>query len=178
MKIYLVRHSETNYNALKLCNADPAVDVHLTDNGIEQTKNLAELLKNADYEIVYISHLPRARQTAEIINELHGKDLVVDERLGDNKTGFESKPVAEWFTALESSGDKWNSRFNDGESLAEAASRAQGFIDELKGKSYKSVLIVTHGFITQAIFGYLENKSLEEASEFNLPQGTYAEFEI
>ena len=178
MKMYLVRHSETNYNIQKLCNADPTIDVHLTDNGIEQTKNLANLLMDADYEIVYVSHLPRTRQTAEIINEHHGKDIIVDERLGDNKTGFESKPVTEWFTVLESSNDRWNAKFNDGESLNEAALRVQGFIDELKDKSYASVLIVTHGFMTQAIFGYIENKSLQEASEFNLLQGTYAEFEI
>jgi alpha-ribazole phosphatase len=178
MKIFIVRHSETNYNTQKLCNADPAVDVHLTGKGIEQTKNLAELLRHADYEVVYISHLPRTRETADIINKLHSKEIIVDDRLGDNRTGFESKLVTDWFAALEASGDKWNSKFNDGESLTEAASRGQSFIDDLKTGSYKSVLIVTHRFMTQVIFGCIENKSLEEASEFNLLQGTYAEFEI
>lgn len=178
MKIYLARHAQTNYNVLKLCNADPSVDVHLSEEGIKQAENLAELLKDVDYDVVYISELPRTRQTADIINKTHLKEMVVDGRINDNKTGFESQPVADFLNAVESAQDPWNAKFNDGESLNEAAKRARNFIDELRTKSYNSVLIVTHGFITQAIFGYLENKTLDEASEFNLLQGTFMEFEL
>lgn len=178
MKLYLARHAQTNYNVLKLCNADPSVDVHLSDEGIEQAENLAELLKDTIYDVVYISELPRTRQTAEIINKYHDKKLVVDARLNDNKTGFEDKPVADFLSAVDSADDPWNAKFGEGESLNEAAERARDFIDDLKTKNHESVLVVTHGFITQAIFGYLENKTLEEASEFNLLQGTYIEFEL
>lgn len=177
-KLYLARHAETNYNIERLANADPTVDVHLSGKGIDQAKNLAKLLANAAYEAVYISELPRTRQTAEIINEEHGKELIVDPQINDNNTGYESRPVAEWLEAFDESGDRWNVRFNDGESLNEAAARAQNFIDDLRTKSYDAVLVVTHGFMTQAIFGYLENKSLEEAGEFNLIQGAYAEFDL
>lgn len=178
MKLLLVRHAQTNYNILKLANADPSVDVHLSEKGLKQAENLAELLKDVDYDVVYISELPRTRQTAKIINKYHDKGLIVDARINDNKTGFESKPVADFLNAVESADDPWNAVFDNGESLNAAAERARHFIDELKTKEYESVLIVTHGFITQAIFGYLENKTLEEASEFNLLQGTYMEFEI
>lgn len=178
MKLYLVRHAQTNYNILKLANADPAVDVHLSDEGITQAKNLRDLLKNVNFNVSYISQLPRTRETAEIINLGHNKDLIVDARLNDNKTGFESKPVADFLNAVESSDDPWNAKFGDGESLAEAAERARNFIDEIKTLDYTEILVVTHGFITQAIFGYLENKTLDEAKEFNLVQGTYIEFEI
>jgi probable phosphoglycerate mutase len=178
VKLFLARHAQTNYNVLKLANADPSVDVHLSDEGIEQAKNLRDLLKDTDYDVVYISELPRTRQTAEIVNEIHNKELIVDSRLNDNKTGFESQPVADFLNAVNSANDPWNAKFGDGESMNEAAERARNFIDELKTKSYVSVLVVTHGFITQAIFGYLENKTLDEASEFNLVQGTYVEFEL
>lgn len=178
MKLFLVRHAQTNYNVLKLANADPSVDVHLSEEGIKQAKNLAELLKDVSYDIVYISELPRTRQTAEIINKYHDKELIVEPRINDNKTGFESKPVTDFLTAVESANDPWNAVFGEGESLNAAAERARNFIDELRIKEYESVLVVTHGFITQAIFGYLENKTLAEASEFNLLQGTYMEFEL
>ena len=178
MKIYLVRHAQTNYNVLRLANSDPSVDVHLSEEGIKQAENLAELLKNVPYDIVYISELPRTRQTAEIINKYHDKELAIDERINDNKTGFESKPVDDFMQAVDSAEDPWNATFGDGESLNQAAERARHFIDELKTRSHQKVLIVTHGFITQAIFGYLENKTLQEASEFNLLQGTYVEFEV
>ena len=178
MKLYLARHAQTNYNVLKLANADPSVAVYLSDEGIKQAENLQDLLKDVDYDAVYISELSRTRQTAEIVNEAHNKELIVDARINDNKTGFESEPVADFLNAVESTDDPWNVKFGDGESLNEAAERARNFIDELKTREYQSVLVVTHGFITQAIFGYLENKTLEEASEFNLVQGTYVEFEI
>ena len=178
MKIYLARHAQTNYNVLKLCNADPSVDVHLSEEGLEQAENLAELLKVIDYDVVYFSELPRTRQTADIINKMHQKEMIVDGRINDNKTGFESQPVASFLNAVDSDPDPWNAKFNDGESLNDAAERARNFIDELRTKSYNSVLIVTHGFITQAIFGYLENRTLDEASDFNLLQGTYMEFEV
>ena len=178
MKLFLVRHAQTNYNVLKLANADPSVDVHLSEEGIKQAKNLAELLKDVSYDVVYISELPRTRQTAEILNKYHDKELIVDPRINDNKTGFESEPVADYLAAVEAASDPWNATFGDGESLNEAAARARRFIDALKTKDHQTVLVVTHGFITQAIFGYLENKTLEEASEFNLIQGTYIEFEI
>ena len=177
MKIYLVRHSETNYNIQKLCNSDPKIDVHLTDKGIEQTENLSKTLENADYEVVFISELPRTRQTAEIVNRLHNKPVIVDSRLNDNRTGFEGKSVYDWIAAVDGVDNKWTAKFNDGESLQMATERATSFMDELKEQAYQSVLIVTHGFMTQSIFGYLENKTMDEASEFQLPQGTYAEFE-
>lgn len=178
MKLLLARHAQTNYNVLKLANADPSVDVHLSEEGISQAENLAELLKDVDMDAIYISELPRTRQTAEIINKYHNKELIVDARINDNITGFEGKPVADFVEAVNSANDPWSAKFGDGESLNEAAARARDFIEELRTKDYETVLVVTHGFITQAIFGHVERKSLDEASEFNLLQGTYAEFEI
>lgn len=178
MKLYLVRHSETNYNLEKRANADPSVDVHLTDLGISQTENLSKQLKDIHFDVIYISQLPRTRQTADIINTYHGSDIVVDARINDNKTGFEGKKIDEWLAALDSSDDRWGASFNDGESLREAASRAADFIEELKQKDYTSVLVVTHGFMTQAIYGHLHDQDLEKASEYILPQGTFAEFDI
>ncbi|MES2630602.1 MAG: histidine phosphatase family protein [Patescibacteria group bacterium] len=178
MKLYLARHAQTNYNIQKLANSDPSVDVHLSEEGIKQAKNLGKLLEAVDFDIVFISELPRTRETAGYINDYHHNEYIIDGRLNDNKTGFESQPVDEWLKALDDSDNRWDAKFNGGESLNEAASRARDFIEFLKTQPYESVLVVTHGFLTQAIFGYIENKSLEEAAEFNLLQGTYAEFDL
>lgn len=178
MKLILVRHAQTNFNLLKLANSDPSVDVHLSEEGVAQAELLAELLRDVSYDIVYISELPRTRQTAEIINKYHNKELIVDGLLNDNSTGFESKSVQDWLDALDLSEDRFAASFNSGESLNQASDRAKKFLDELKGKNYESILVVTHGFLSQAIFGHVEAKTLSEAAEFNLVQGTYAEFEI
>jgi broad specificity phosphatase PhoE len=178
MKLLLVRHAQTNYNLLGIANADPRVDVHLSEEGIAQATHLAEQLKDTSYDCIYISELPRTRQTAEIINTYHHKELLVDARVNENITGFEGKPVTEWMTAITETGDTYGAALHDGESLNEAAARAQVFIDYLRTTANKTVLVVTHGFITQAIYGYLANKPLDEAMQYNLTQGTYAVFEI
>ncbi len=74
--------------------------------------------------------------------------------------------------------DPYGERSGDGGSLNGAAERVHRFIDALKLSGYGSVLVVTDSFITKAIFGYLENRLLVEAMEFDLLQGTYIEFEI
>jgi len=178
VKIYLARHAETNYNVQKLCNADPSVDVHLTDRGVEQAESLSKRLLDSDFEVVFISELPRTRQTAEIVNRLHSRQLIVDSRLNDNRTGYEGKPESDWLAAVDASEDKWTAKYNDGESLGAANARAVGFMRDLERQPYNSVLIVTHGFITKAILSYVENRTIDEASDFQLPKGTYVEFEI
>ncbi len=57
---------------------------------------MAELLKNVNYEVVYISELPRARQTAEVVNKYHGREFIVDSLINDNRTGFEGEPVEDF----------------------------------------------------------------------------------
>lgn len=178
MKILLARHAQTNYNVLKLANADPAVDVHLSEEGIRQAETLARLLENTSYDVVYISELPRTRETADIINRYQGKELIVDKRINENRHGFEGEAVEVFVDALNNAKDPWNAKFNDGESLNEAANRVFSFVEELKTKPYESVLIVTHGYITKVLFSYFEAKTSEEAIEFDLPQGTYIEFAL
>src|SRR5690554_3359559 len=63
MKLYIIRHGESEMNRLCLhCGwADPA----LTPLGHEQAKMAGKRLRHVDFDIVYVSDLLRARQTAE-----------------------------------------------------------------------------------------------------------------
>jgi broad specificity phosphatase PhoE len=178
VKLYLARHTQTNYNEQKLCNADPLVDVHLTKLGKRQAQNLAEQLKDADFEVIYVSELPRTRETAEIINQFHRKSIIVDGRINDNRTGFESKPVQDYLNELVKHENRYDVVLNDGESLNQAAARSHAFLDEVKQGDYPSVLVVTHGFIIEAIHAYIFNLSIEEGAKFQLAQGEFVEFNI
>ena len=42
MPLWFMRHGETNYNRLGLCNDNPQRDVHLTDTGIRQAAQAAD----------------------------------------------------------------------------------------------------------------------------------------
>lgn len=178
MKLYLARHTQTNYNEQRLCNADPNVDVHLTPLGKQQAQNLADQLKEVDFEVIYISELPRTRETAEIINQCHQKPIIVDSRINDNRTGFEGKPVQDYLDELLKHENSYDAMLNDGESLNQAAARSHEFLDEIKRSAHQSILLVTHGFIIEAIHAYIYNLSLKDAAKFQLAQGEFVEFDI
>lgn len=178
MKIYLARHCRTNYNDLGLCNADPAVDVHLTPEGIKQAENFAEKFKNISIDHIFVSQLKRTQQTAEKVNAFHNVEIEPDARLNDGRSGFEGKPFQEFDAALAAAPDRWTARFNDGESIEDIKKRVAEFIKELKTKNYDSVLIVTSLWIVQAILAVLDDISYEQAWSIDAPQGGWLEREI
>lgn len=65
MKIYVIRHGKTNYNRLGLYNSDPAVDVHLTAQGIKTAKMFAQKTQlsatRCDFCFALAAHSPNGR---------------------------------------------------------------------------------------------------------------------
>lgn len=178
MKLYLARHTRTNYNDLQLCNADPAVDVHLTPIGITQAETLAKKLEHVDFDHIFVSELRRTKQTAEIINKFHNVAIEIDPRLNDGRSGFEGKPFEEYMQVFNAAKNKWTARFNDGESVEDIKQRVAGFIHDLQIKDYDAVLIVTSYWLIQAILAVVRDIPLAEAWEVEVSQGGYMELEI
>ena len=167
LKIFVVRHGQTNYNLQNLCNNDPSIDVFLTEDGVKQAEGVAEELKDKQFEAIFISNLRRTKQTAEIINRHHKALIIEDLRIGDRKTGFESKPAEVFYDAVKAAPDGLNAKFNGGESFSEEKARVFAFIDELANGGYTSVLIVTHAEIMKLIFGYFYGLKDEDMWEMN-----------
>ena len=142
MKLYCLRHGETRYNRLGLCNDDPRRDVRLTSEGIRQAEAVGERLKTVPIERIITSELPRTRETADIINRHHGVPMESHPALNDIRTGFESRPVAEYFAAT--GHDRLHLRVNGGESLLDYKQRVTGFIDWLAAQPEETVLVVAH----------------------------------
>lgn len=142
MKLYCLRHGETFYNRLGLCNDDPGRDVRLTSEGIRQAEVAAERLRNVPIERIFTTELPRTRQTAGIINRHHHLPLESQAALNDIRSGFESQPVAEYFAAT--GHDRLHTRANGGESLLDYKQRVAGFIDWLATQPEAAVLVVAH----------------------------------
>jgi broad specificity phosphatase PhoE len=134
MKIYCVRHGETNYNRLGLCNNDPERDVHLTETGIRQAEAVAEQLRSATIERIVIS--------ADIINRYHHVPVEEHAALNDIVSGFEGRPVADYYAAT--GHDRLHLRINGGESLLDYKRRVLSFVDWLRARSESTVLVVAH----------------------------------
>lgn len=164
MKLFLVRHGQTDYNVKHILNDNPLEKVHLNETGQQQAKQAAEKLKNSQFEIIFVSEFCRTQETAEIINQYHHLEVKVEPRLNEIKTGFNNQSIAEYEKAYQNyeisadpKAEIWHLRFNGGESFTEVQNRIFSFLDELKKQSFQAVLIVTHEATIKFIKGYVEN---------------------
>ena len=144
MKIYAVRHAHTNYNQWYRLNGNPGVDVHLSKKGKQQAEEISEKLKDVPFEHIFISEMPRTRETANIINKHHNKKMTVEPRFNDIDTGLEGFPVMWWWMRLRWAKDPANVVFGKGESLISSHKRVEEAITDLTKHSYKTILVVAH----------------------------------
>jgi len=83
--LILARHGETDWNREGRFqgHADPPLNEH----GREQAVSLAEALDDQRIEAIYSSDLRRAHETAQIVAERKGMDVVVDPDLRERDVG-------------------------------------------------------------------------------------------
>lgn len=150
MKLYLVRHGQTDFN---LGNVTQGVsDIPLNETGKAQARELAQKLKGKKFDAYYVSPLTRARQTAEIITDGEA-DFVVEDLLKERNFGdLEGKKV-DWSEI----GDIFDRRINLNshgmESIKDLLARAKKFLDKLKSEHGDSeeILVVAHGGLLRAL---------------------------
>ncbi|MEG2620914.1 MAG: histidine phosphatase family protein [Bacilli bacterium] len=152
MKIYVVRHGQTNSNFLRVYNDEKD---ELTELGISQANELKDKIKNINFDIIFCSPLIRTKQTVNIIST-NNENIVFDERLKERECGDCSlKPLS-----IVDRKEYWNyyslDNFGDCENINHFIKRVHNFLNELKSKEYKKVLIVTHKGVSRAINTYFE----------------------
>lgn len=162
MKIYLLRHGETEANSLGLMRGS-TTDVLLSEKGIQQAK---EVKLDSDFDIIFSSPMKRTLRTAEIINERLHKNIIIDKDLIERGKGvLEGKTmeeVKEYTMGAVSEEILYKSlEFDfspyDGDSIEDIRKRIENFISKIS-KEYKDkkVLVVTHLGIIRAMFAMYE----------------------
>ena len=152
MKVYIVRHGQVPHNALKQYNTN---DEDLTDLGIKQAEELRDKIKNINFDIIICSPLNRAKHTADILNINHYK-IIYDDRIMERSCGdLSGKPLE-----VTNREEYWNYnttiKYGTSENIKLFFDRVYNFLDELKAKDYKNVLIVAHSGVSKAFNGYFE----------------------
>ncbi len=157
MKLYLVRHGQTDYNLRNLLQG--STDNPLNETGRQQARHLARMLRNVPFEVIYSSPLKRALETAEIIREanVNRPPILLDERLREIDMGeWEGK----YFPAiLEEHRDMFERiRSNPfeyvppgGESFSHFVDRLRSFVEDLRRKEHELVLIVAHQMVNSVL---------------------------
>lgn len=157
-RIYLVRHGETEWNAMARFQGQ--TDVPLSDRGREQAQLLGKRLSLEKFEGIYASDLKRAFETAEIISYHHALEVVTFQELREINFGFweglTSNEIKQSFTAEIK---KWwekpmSTRIPGGETLSEVVERSISTVKKIVATHPDgNVIIVTHGGAIRSIVG-------------------------
>ena len=153
MKLYVIRHGETDWNRLHLLQG--IHDTDLTELGVEQAKEAAKSLKDVPLDAAFVSPLKRTRMTAAIL--LEGRDIPVfyDDRFRERKFGeAEGMKIPEVDLT-----DSWTfgarPKYEGMESADEFLARVSAGLDDIYAAYPNgSVLLVTHGGTSTAIGRY------------------------
>ena len=151
--LYLVRHGETIDNVRQIMQGQTQGE--LTENGILQARQVAEELKDVDFEAVVASDLKRSIDTAKIVAAPHQLEVLTIPLLRERDWGgFTGRYIPDL------KGEVWP---DDIETLENLLSRAGEFIAYIRDTfPGKKVVAVGHGIINKAIQAVYYQKSMSE----------------
>jgi alpha-ribazole phosphatase len=150
MRLILVRHGETDWNAEKRYQGQ--ADVPLNRTGRRQAAALARRLAGEPIHALYTSDLARAAATAQAIGRPHGLSPRAGPRLREMDFGaWEGLTYAQIQERDAAALDAWMAdplgfAPPEGESLAQLADRVDGFWEALVSRhATGTVVVVAHG---------------------------------
>lgn len=171
MKLFLVRHGETDWNKLGKCQG--ISDVPLNSNGVKQAQDLAYSLRNEKLNAIYSSDLSRALTTANEVAKYHSVEVIMDERFREMDQGdFEGLEIGYLRENYPNILKEWREkpetlRIPGGETLTEVQERAWTGINNLLNRyNGKSVLLVSHNMTIITLLCKFSKKSLLSFKEF------------
>lgn len=149
-EIAIIRHGTTSWN--KAGRLQGYSDIPLDEEGIQQALKLGQRLSGENWDLVFSSHLIRARQTAAIIaQELNIESVFEDKRIGEAGGGLIEGTTEE--ERQEKWGINWKQLDLGMESGESVVQRGRSFLEETVAENRgKKIILVTHGsFIRQML---------------------------
>lgn len=175
MNLYFVRHGETEHNKNKCYYG--RTNISITETGIIQSKKVLEILKDINFNKVYLSDMKRAEETADIITNNRGYNTIKDSRINERDFGvFEGKNYDE---IRELYPDEWKLWCEDwkntsppkGESCVEVYSRVKDFMDDILKSNEENILIVTHSGVIRSVYCYVLGSNIDFFWKFGSKNG-------
>jgi len=180
---YLVRHGETEWNVKKILQGHK--NSRLTKKGIDQAKQLASVLKDIHFDVIFSSDLRRARRTAEILMQERSMKMKSSKFFREKTFGiYDGYPIDAYRTETQQALDtyeqmneqeQWDFKCHSTmESEREVVNR---FITRLqsiaKNHPAKTVLVVTHGGCLRFFLSYIGFASREALSFGSVGNAAY-----
>jgi broad specificity phosphatase PhoE len=148
MKLIFVRHGQTDWNKEKKLMG--RTDIELNEEGRAQCQELVQKLES-DFYVIFSSPLKRAYETAQVIAEHFGKEVIIKNELTERDFGTLSGKT--WIQIQEETGvdmraitkeERYDFRPYGGESAEDVKARLLKFLEEVKTQPYSKVVIACH----------------------------------
>ena len=173
MKIYIMRHGETAWNAENRILG--STDMPLNEKGRAQAREAAEKMKDIRFDVIFTSCLSRSMETGLAVAAFQDCPVIHEPCLNEHDFGeFEGKDRGSEF--YQSEKRKCFKRYPGGESFLDVAARVYPFIRNLLSDpdmQDKTVLVTSHGGICRVITSYFRDMENEEFVSFAMPNCGY-----
>jgi 2,3-bisphosphoglycerate-dependent phosphoglycerate mutase len=182
-RFILLRHGETVWNVERRYQGQ--LDSPLTELGLGQARALADRLPTASIGALYASDLGRARQTAEIISERNGWEVVAHVGLRERHLGLfqgstREEAKARWpeeYRRLKSGDADYAVR--GGESTRALIQRVLATLNEIAARhDGQTIAAVTHGGPLSALLRHALGIPLEVPRRFSRLNASWNSFTV
>ncbi len=166
-KWFFVRHGETDWNKEKKMQGQ--ADIPLNEKGREQAREATKMFVNQPIDVIFTSDLLRARETAEILAEATGAEVVIDVRFRERHYGQAEGMDREAALAAYPDLFQYNGTSAENESYQAAEERIWTAVSEhLVKHRHKNILVVTHGSILRTFLRRIKNVDPDSLSTIPL----------
>ncbi len=171
MKMYIIRHGQTPWNARKCLQGRS--DVDLNENGIHLAELTGAALRDVPFDMAFTSPLIRAKHTAQCILAGREVPIVEDERLIEISFGIyegccyaeENRQVPpQWIENFFHAPQDYVAALG-GESLDDVERRTRDFMEDIcdrKELQDKTILVSTHGCALRGLLNSIRESTRED----------------
>ena len=171
-----IRHGQSQSNLSGEINADESVENGLTELGVQQVHDEAELLKEKNIDYLFVSPLQRTQETAHILKTQLGLDdsqVIVDSRIRERTPGktWEGKLWSDAHSQEQAAqgNNFWDYRLSeDAESISDIYVRSMEFLFDIEKKyANKNIVIISHGGVLKTMaFALQHHGDKRKAQEY------------
>ncbi|MBR5579056.1 MAG: histidine phosphatase family protein [Lachnospiraceae bacterium] len=170
MKIYFMRHGETDWNKERRLQGQS--DIPLNNYGVFLAKETAAALSHISFDRIYSSPLTRAFETASIMAENRNIKVITDDRLLELSFGegeglslsyIHSHPESELYNFIHNPCEYIPAK--GGETLDNLFYRCGLFLRECifpLENSCKNILVVGHGALIRGMIYHMNGRSIAD----------------
>ena len=168
MKLYIIRHAETEYNKKGIIQGSE-VDSDINDVGESQANSFYEYYKNINFDKIYVSDLKRTFQTIRRFTE-NGSSYEKLKEFNEISWGVnqgKSDDLEDYAELI----DTWlagnlDNKFEEGESPNEMSVRLVKGFDKVLDDDHDTVLLCIHGRALRILLSKIIDNDLTKMDKY------------